>query len=231
MVAYRRLSAHYRLAELGFALPEGLHILPAATFAPVAEATQLVADARARAEEIVEEARTERENERRRGFEEGLLEGRLRAARETLRQSADLDARLQALERELSAIVLASMRKLVDGFDADARAMAVVRGALKQMRREKKAELRISSEQVGYFRARVSAILAEFPGFELIEVVEDASLSVPRVVVETSIGRVEGDLGSRLDELAGIVREIASGILVAPVGDGDGKHEGGADER
>ncbi len=41
-------------------------------------------------------------------------------------------------------LVLACVRKLVDGFDDRAKAEATVRSALKQMRREKRAELRVA---------------------------------------------------------------------------------------
>jgi type III secretion protein L len=114
------------------------------------------------------------------------------------------------VERDLAAVVAASVRKLIDTFDDATRAEAVVRGALRQMRREKKAELRVSTEQLAHFRDAIGAIIKEFPEVELVDVIEDTSLTAPQVVLETSIGRVEGDFGQRLKELDEILRTAAS---------------------
>ncbi|MGI6244195.1 MAG: type III secretion system stator protein SctL [Pseudochelatococcus sp.] len=228
MVAYRELSEHYRLEDLGFRVPEGLHVVPPEAFAPVGEADRLLAEARERAAAIVRDAEAVREAERRKGFQEGLSRGQLQAAEQMLRQDADLDARLRGLERDIVNLVAACVRKLIDGFDVDARAMAAVRGGLKQMRRERKAELRVSPEQAAFFQASVSAIVADFPSFELIEIVEDPALSPPQVVIETAIGRVEGDLGARVAEFEGILRELAAGAFSAA--EGDGERAGGGDD-
>lgn len=214
MAAYYRLKDVSQLKDLGFQLSEGIQILPAEAVAPVSEATQLLEDARAQAQDIIRDAEREREEERQRGFEEGLQQGQMQSVELMLRQSAILDSRIEALEQELMNIVLVSMRKLVDEFDDSAKAEAVVRGALKQMRREKKAEIRISPEQLAFFRNAVAGLLADFPGFELIEIVEDATLSAPHVVVETSVGRIEGDLGSRLADFENIIRGILPGAPI-----------------
>ncbi|MGV6871604.1 type III secretion system stator protein SctL [Pseudochelatococcus sp. B33] len=211
MAAYYRLSDLYRLEELGFRLSEGAQILPPEAFSPIAGATRLVDDARAQARAIVRDAENVREEERRRGFAEGLAQGRLEAIEQTLREARALDAHLEALEQDIADIVMVSVRKLIDSYDDAAKAEAVVRGALKQMRREKKAELRVAPEHFPRLRGAIDGILKDFPGFELIEVIEDATLSGSSVIVDTGIGRVEGDIGSRLDELATIVRGILPG--------------------
>lgn len=211
MAAYYRLSDIHRLEELGFRLAEGVQVLPPEAFSPVSAATQLLEEAREQARAIVREARDAREEERRRGFAEGLAQGRLEAIDQALREAGTLDAHLDRLEQDVAAIVVASVRRLIDGFDDAARAEAVVRGALRQMRREKKAELRVAPENFQRLRGAVDGILKDFPGFELIEVIEDATLSGASVVVETGIGRVEGDIGARLDELEAIIHGLLPG--------------------
>lgn len=211
MAAYYRLTDINSIGALGFRLAEGVQILPAEAFSPVSEATRLIAQAQAQAQTIVEDAERVREEERRRGFAEGLTQGRLEAIEQALREARNLDGRLEALEQDIADIVMVSMRKLIDSYDDAARAEAVVRGALKQMRREKKAEIRIAPEHFPRLRGMVDGILKDFPGFELIEVIEDATLSGSSVVVETAVGRVEGDIGARLDELAAIVRGLLPG--------------------
>ncbi len=135
---------------------------------------------------------------------------KLEAAERLLQESGMLDTKLREVERDLVHVVSASVRKLIDTFDDVARAEAVVRGALRQMRREKKAELRVSSEQLAHFKSSIGGIIKEFPEVELVDVIEDATLTSPQVVLETSIGRVEGDFGTRLAELEEIIRTAAA---------------------
>lgn len=239
MAAYYRLSDLNRIEELGFRLSEGVQVLTPEAFAPVAEATRLVDDARAQAQAIVRDAEDAREEERRRGFAEGLAQGRLEAIEQALGEARALDAHLEALEQGIADIVMVSVRKLIDGYDDAQRAEAVVRGALKQMRREKKAELRVAPEHYPRLRGTVDGILKDFPGFELIEVIEDATLSGSSVIVDTGIGRVEGDIGSRLDELDTIIRGMLPGSParaddsaqeLPASGDGETPAEAGDDE-
>ncbi len=211
MVAYYRLSDLKSVEKLGFRLAEGVQVLPPEAFSPVDEATRLVDDARAHAQAIVRDAEDAREEERRRGFSEGLAQGRLEAIQQALHEARRVDTHLEALEQDIAEIVMASMRKLIDGFDDAARVEAVVRGALKQMRREKKAELRVPPQHYLRLRACLDGILKDFPSFELIEVIEDATLSGASVVVETAVGRVEGDIGSRIGELDTIIHGLPPG--------------------
>jgi type III secretion protein L len=201
---------YYRLKELGYQLPAGAHILSREEFAPVEQANALLADAEARAAAIIADAEAAYQRECVRGYEDGLAKARLDAAERLLHESGILDAKLREAERDLANVVCASVRKLVDSFDDTARAESVVRGALKQMRREKRAELRVSPEQLAHFRATIGAIIKEFPEIELVDVIEDSTLSAPKIVLETSIGRVEGDFGQRLGELEEIIRTAAS---------------------
>lgn len=195
------MVAYYRLRELGFRLPAGASIIPKEEFRPVEDASALLAEAEARAREIVAGAEAAYQRECERGYQDGLARANLEAAERLLRESDILDAKLRDVEHDLANVVAASVRKLTDTFDDVARAEAVVRGALKEMRKERRAELRVAPEQLAHFRAAIGRIISEFPEVELVDVVEDSSLQAPQVVLETSVGRVEGDFGRTIDEL------------------------------
>ena len=200
----------YRLSELGYRLPAGTQILPKEAFEPVEAATGLLAAAEARAAEIVaaaEEAYRARALE---GYQDGLAKAKLESVQRLLRESATLDASLRDIEAEVARVVAACVRKLVADFDDYARAESVVRSALKQMRREKRPELRVSPAQYPEFRERIGAVVADFPDIELVDVVEDATLVSPQVIVESRVGRVEADVSARLADLEEIVRGVAA---------------------
>ncbi len=199
------MAGYYRLKELGFTLAAGTHLLPRDAVEPMAAATALVDEAHRSAGQIVAEAREAYEAEKRRGYEEGLALARLEAARMLLAETDLLDRKLAATEAELTDVVVTAVRRLVQGFSDREKAQILVRAALKQMRREKKAELRVSHEQYFELREAITGILQEFPEVELVDVVEDPALVAPQVIVETSIGRVEGDIGRHLDQLEAMV--------------------------
>jgi type III secretion protein L len=200
------MAGFYRLSNLGFRLAAGAHVLKRDDFTAIEEATSLLADAEEKAAAIVREAEEAYEREKLRGYQDGLAEAGIESVERLLTESHVLDQNLARIERDLSRLVAASVRKLIEGFDDEIRAEAVVTAALKQMRREKRAELRVPIALYEHFRTRIGAITKEFPEIDLVDVVEDPSLAARQIVVETSIGRVDVDLSQRLDDLEAAIR-------------------------
>ena len=203
------MVGYYRLKETGFRLSAGAHILAKESVAPLDGATAILDQADAAAERIVRQARDAFEAERRRGYEEGAARARMEAVERLVGESTLLDRKLAELEGELAQIVVQAVSRLVESFDDHEKAQSLVRTALRKMRREKRVELRVSPSQYGQMRAAISGIIEEFPEIDLVDVVEDATLSGPQVIVETAIGRVEGDLGRNLRELEHALRAAA----------------------
>lgn len=201
------MVAYYRLKELGFALAAGSHIVPRSQFAAVEEACDLLDQAEIARDDILRQAEQTYESEKQRGYEEGLAQARVEAIAQLIRETGDLDQGLRAVERDLAGLVAECVHKLVAEVDVSVRAEAVVRTALRQMRREKRAELRVPQALYSHFKERMAAIVAEFPEVELVDVVEDRSLEPTRVIFETGVGRVDGNIAQRLDDLE---REIRS---------------------
>lgn len=202
------MGGYYRLRELGFRLPSGAQILSKEQFDPVDCAAALIAEAEAKAARIVEVAREEFVREQIRGYEEGRTRARLEAVQWLLGEEHLLEQRLAEIEKQIASIVIVSVRRLIEGFDDRAKAESMVRAALRQMRREKRAELRVSTEQLVDLKASIGSIIRDFPEVELVDVVEDSSLCAPQIILETKIGRVEGDLGRSLERLEATVREM-----------------------
>ena len=204
------MVGYYRLSDLGFRLAAGAHVIKRAEFSAVDEANRLLGEAESKAAAIVAAAQKAYEEEKLRGYRDGLADARLEAVQRLLEESAVLDQSLVQIERDLSRLTAASVRKLIDGFDDEARAEAVIRVALKQMRREKRAELRVPSRLFEHFRGRIGEIVKDFPEVDLVDVVDDPALDPSQIILETSIGRVDGDLGARLEDLESVIRSACS---------------------
>ena len=206
------MGGFYRLNDFGFRLSAGAHVIPRAQFAAVDEATQLVAGAERRAAEIVQDAEREFERQKERGYQDGLAQARLEAVERLIAEQQVLERGLAGIEQGLAQVVSDCVRRIIEGFDDQTRAESVVRQALKKMRREKRVEVRAAPAACAVLRDRVRGIMQEFPEVELIDVVEDSSLEPQRIIVETSIGRVDGNLAQRLDDLDAAIR----GALAKP---------------
>jgi type III secretion protein L len=216
------MGGYFALKPLGFQLAAGTLVVKAEAFAPVEEGERLIAAAQERAAEIIAEAEDAYRREHARGFEEGVQAASLAAVERLLKETRALDDAIHVLERDLADVVVLCVRKLIEGYDERAKAEAILHGALKQMRRERRPVLRVSSAQYDHFRERVGSIVNDYPEVEFIDVVEDPSLAAPQIVVESSIGRVDGNLGARLEELADLISRAVSHVV-----DGAEHHEPG----
>lgn len=203
-----------RLAELGASLGPGPQRVTAAEARALLGAEEIVAAAEARAAAIVEEAARLREEERRRGYEEGLAEGRAEVLRGLLAEQADLDRELAGLEAGVAATALTIARAVIgEVADPDLAASLAAR-ALHEMRRERRADLRVAPALAAELRARLPEILEGFPEVEVVDVIEDGDLEGASVILESRVGRVEADLERVLarfeDGLARTVRDRAA---------------------
>ncbi|GMP12233.1 type III secretion system stator protein SctL [Bradyrhizobium sp. TM239] len=223
------MVGYYRLKEFDYALAAGAHILPRSEFAAIEQANRLIADAEAAAAELRYRAELSYQSETRRGYEDGLVEARIRSVGQLIEESRTLDVGLVAIERDLSRLVVECVRKLVDGFDDFARAEALVKAALRQMRREKSAELRVSPHLHAHFRERIAAILHEFPEVQLVDLVEDPTLQGSRIILETGVGRIDGNIAERFAELEAVIRsahaKAAADVLDALSNHSDASNE------
>jgi type III secretion protein L len=205
------MGGYFALKQLGFRLAAGTHVLKAEAVAPLDQGEQLIEAARQRAAAITAEAEQAYRREHERGFEEGTVAAELAAVKRLLGESRTLDDVIHKLEHDLANVVMACVRKLIETYDERAKAEAILHGALKQMRRERRPVLRVSPAQYEHFRESVALIARSYPEVEFIDVVEEPSLVAPQIIVESSIGRVDGNLGQRLEELADLVCRAVAG--------------------
>ena len=200
------MSQVYRLSDIGLAVPGGTRVIKSATVASVDEAEIIIDAARARAAEIVAESEAIYEARRIEGYRDGLAEAARETLAETVATQAELDAALKTIEGRLSALVVNCVASILgEAADVDL-AESLTRTALTKMRQEERAQLFVPMDLVEPMRARIDAILATFPEVELLDVVGDASLSAPTVVLQSGLGRVRCNLDDTLAELDATIR-------------------------
>jgi type III secretion protein L len=197
---------YYRLTDVGLQLGAGTRIIKRAEMADLDAAADVVAAARQRAAEIVAEAERLRESERQRGYEEGLKTAQADSFERLIREQVQFDEALERSRADITDLVLACTRSIVQHLDPADVAVSMTRTALGRMRREKRCQLFAPASLVPEIQARIEAILADFPEIELVDVVEDASLSEPNVVLVSALGRVSCSLDESMVALEAALR-------------------------
>ncbi|WP_276807912.1 HrpE/YscL family type III secretion apparatus protein [Castellaniella defragrans] len=181
-------------------------VLRAADHAALVQAQDLLDQARTQADAILAGARDAFEAERRRGYEDGKQEALLDQAEkmiETVSRTVDYFA---GVENEMVDLVMAAVRKVVDGFDDREKVMIVVRNALAVVRNQKQMTLRLHPDDVEVVRASINDILAAYPGVGYLDLLPDARLMRGACILESEIGMVEASLEGQIEAVRGAFR-------------------------
>jgi len=189
--------------KLAASLPPGTRVLPAADLAALVEAQAVLDNAHAQAEAILAGAREAFEAERRRGYEDGKQEALLDQAEKMIETVSRTVEYFAGVENEMVDLVMASVRKVVDGFDDREKVMIVVRNALAVVRNQKQMTLRLHPAEIESVRERINDILAAYPGVGYLDLLADARLGRGACILESQIGMVEASLEGQIEALRG----------------------------
>ncbi|MEL7390233.1 MAG: type III secretion system stator protein SctL [Pseudomonadota bacterium] len=200
----------YRFKELGFQLPQGSGVIKASKADELNVAHDILTTAKAKATEIIEDAKTFLENEKQRGFAEGQSAANAAALERLLCEQATLDASLSEIEQSLAGLVLASVRKIIHDFSDVALAEALIHNGLNTIRREKRAQVYVPETLTDEMKTRIDSFMAASPHIEFMDVIEDPALTPPNIVIETPIGRIDCNLNNKLDDLAASITNAAT---------------------
>ena len=187
----------------------GTRRIEAAEFNAAERARAIVAEAEARARELLEAAQAERERIRADAAEQGRAEGLARAGATLVAAAAARDRRLAGAEREVVALALDVARKVLGRELAQDRSAVadLAAQALAVARDRREVTLRVNPEDADAIRAaagRLGALLARAPG---LDVREDPAVERGGAVVETEAGRVDARVEAQLAALARAIEE------------------------
>ncbi|MGE8658756.1 MAG: HrpE/YscL family type III secretion apparatus protein [Achromobacter sp.] len=176
-------------------------VLRAAEHMAWAEAGQLLAQARARADDIVAGAQAAFEAERQRGYDEGRESALLDQAEKMIETVGRTVEYFAGVENEMVELVMSAVRKVVDGFDDREKVMVVVRNALAVVRNQKQMTLRLNPAEVDIVREQINDLLAAYPGVGYLDILADGRLARGACILESEIGMVEASLEGQIQAL------------------------------
>lgn len=176
-------------------------VLRGAELAAWADAEQLLAQARARADKIIGGAQAAFEAERQRGYEEGREAALLDQAEKMIETVGRTVEYFAGVENEMVELVMSAVRKVVDGFDDREKVMVVVRNALAVVRNQKQMTLRLNPAEVDTVREQINDLLAAYPGVGYLDILADGRLARGACILESEIGMVEASLEGQIQAL------------------------------
>lgn len=206
------LSHIYQPRILDLEVTEGTGVIKARDFDTLDTANSIVIAAESKAKQILEEAEKAYEREKERGYQDGREIAEQEALKRLLAEHSYLDCKLRDLETDLSNLVKFSVRKVIAGFDDMTLIESITTSALQKMRRESLVQIHLPARLTEDFKPIAERLKEAFPSIQTVELVEDAGLLPPNIIVESRIGRVECNLALELDALDVIINEALIGL-------------------
>ena len=189
--------------RLAASLDPAARVLRGDDHAVLVQAQALLDNAHAQARAILAGAQEAFEAERKRGYADGKQQALIDQAEKMIETVGRTVEYFAGVENEMVDLVMASVRKVVDGFDDEEKVMVVVRNALAVVRNQKHMTLRLHPDDLETVRSRINDILAAYPGVGYLDLLADGRLEHGACILESEIGMVEASLEGQIAALRG----------------------------
>lgn len=163
-----------------------------------AKGEALLARTRVHADAILAMAHVSADEERMRGFSAGVNAARSEQAQLILDMVARRDMYLGSVEKDLIGVVANAVRKIVGEFDDFEKTRIAVAGALKALRKQAVATIRVGPSNYEEIRASADTLMRLCPNLEVLEVEMDPRLKPGACTLISDIGVVETDIETQI---------------------------------
>jgi type III secretion protein L len=194
-----------KITTTGQLVPSG-KVIKSEVFAAKVSAQDIVLSARQKANKIIQDSQAIYEKEKQRGFNEGLEGGKAEASQlmmELLSKSVD---NFEKSESDIIRIVSEALKRIVGEMNQGDLITQVVKNALKVIRNQKRALIRVCPSQAKILQTRIAELSSDNIGaVKLIEIVPDNRLKENQCILETEMGIIDASIQTQLDAIQRIV--------------------------
>ncbi len=192
------MDAVFRLKDKTLPAPApGVKVLSSAEAAELVRADEIVAAAKAEAEEIRRKAEAAYQERYEAGYADGIEMGKMENAEKMMETVIASVEFIENIERTVVSVVSQSVRKIIGELDDDTRIRLIVSTALNNVRGQQKVTVRVSPKD----EAAVNAAFAAMTQGAYLTVVADTRLAPDSCILESDLGVIDASLKTQLAAL------------------------------
>lgn len=137
------------------------------------------------------------------GIEQGAEESRKQLAEQMLNAASNATAQLAKVEKDLLDVVINSIRKIIDDYDNDELALAMVRNGLKLVCKSQRVIVRVNPEKMDKLMQGLKNI---DHNIDFLEIMPDKELALTDCILESELGIVRASLEEQMQTIENAIR-------------------------
>jgi len=137
------------------------------------------------------------------GIEQGAEESRKQLAEQMLNAASNATAQLAKVEKDLLDVVVNSIRKIIDDYDNDELALAMVRNGLKLVCKSQRVIVRVNPEKMDKLMQGLKNI---DHNIDFLEIMPDKELALTDCILESELGIVRASLEEQMQTIENAIR-------------------------
>ena len=158
-------------------------------------------------EQIFEEAKKYYENEAKRGYDDGYATGKAEMAKQLAELTVKSADNIKYLESSIAGLVVKALQRIIGEVDRRELIVDIVRQALKAVKNQREAILKVSPQDSQAVRDNLKEILSD--GIvDYLEVVADSRLDPGTCILETDLGVIDASLDVQVEAIIGAFKKV-----------------------
>ena len=137
------------------------------------------------------------------GIAQGAEESRKQLAEQMLNAASNATAQLAKVEKDLLDVVINSIRKIIDDYDNDELALAMVRNGLKLVCKSQRVIVRVNPEKMDKLMQGLKNVNHNI---DFLEIMPDKELALTDCVLESELGIVRASLEEQMQAIENAIR-------------------------
>jgi type III secretion protein L len=157
--------------------------------------------------QIFDEAKKYYENEAKRGYDDGYSTGKTEMATQLAELAVKNTNNIKALEDSVVSLVTKALQRVIGEIDRKALIVNIVRQALKSMKNQKEAILKVSPQDSQAVRDHLEEIISD--GIvDYLEVTADSRLQPGTCILETDVGVIDASLEVQMNAIMEAFKKV-----------------------
>ncbi|HFC92574.1 MAG TPA: HrpE/YscL family type III secretion apparatus protein [Leucothrix mucor] len=137
------------------------------------------------------------------GIAQGEEESRKQLSEQMLKASSDTLEQLAKVEKDLLDVVINAVRKIIENYDDDKLALAMVRNGLKLVCKSQRVIVRVNPKKMDKL---MQGLMSLNQNIDFLEIMPDENLSGVDCVLESDIGIVRASLEEQLQHIENSIK-------------------------